>query len=98
MLDTVQIHRISPADAPWDLLLLADPERRQAEKYMYAGDCSAAVQGGRTVGVLVLLATEPNTLEIMNIAVGEDLQDQGIGKRLIAEGAKIAIQKKDDTA
>ena len=89
-----QIHKISPAEAPWDLLLLADPERRQVEKYLYAGDCYAAVQGARTVGVLVLLATEPNTLEIMNIAVDEDLQDQGIGKRLIAEAVKIARQKR----
>ena len=75
MLDTVQIHGIPPADAPWDLLLLADPERKQAEKYLYAEDCYAAVQGERAVGVLVRLATEPNTLEIMNIAVEEDLQD-----------------------
>jgi hypothetical protein len=35
----------SPADAPWDLLLVADPERKQVEKYLYAGDCYAAVQG-----------------------------------------------------
>lgn len=54
-------------------LLLANPERKQAERYLYMGDCYAAAQGERTVGILVLLTTEPVTLEIMNIAVDEHL-------------------------
>lgn len=37
------------------------------------GDCYAAAQGERTVGILVLLATAPRTLEIMNFAVDEHL-------------------------
>ena len=93
MIEPLLIKKISPSEAPWPLLLLADPERKQVEKYLYDGDCYVAVRNDQTIGVLVLLETDSATLEIKNIAVEEDLQGQEIGKRLIAEAVSIAKQR-----
>ena len=90
----LDIQPVSAAQAPWDLLLLADPSRRQIESYLSTGVCYTARLNGLTVGVFVLLETGPGTIEIMNIAVAEDYQEQGIGKQLIAEAVTIARQTK----
>ena len=90
----LDIQLVSAGQAPWDLLLLADPSRQQIESYLSTGTCYTARLHGLTVGVLVLLETGPGTIEIMNIAVAEDYQGQGIGKQLVAEAVRIARQKK----
>jgi ribosomal protein S18 acetylase RimI-like enzyme len=45
-----------------------------------------------TIGVVVLKAIHPETVEIVNIAVREDFQGKGIGKKLI----QYAIDKAKD--
>ena len=75
---------------PWDLLLLADPSRAQVERYLRDGLCLVARDDARTLGVVVLLPTEPGTMELMNIAVAENRQGQGIGKRLMAAAVRAA--------
>lgn len=94
MRKNLQIHQIPASEAPWDLLLLADPSRQQIESYLSVGTCYTATLNGLTTSVFVLLEIEPGTIEIMNIAVAEDYQGQGIGKRLIAEVVTIAREKK----
>lgn len=76
-----KLNKIQPIH--YDLLLLADPDKQLVENYVVRGLCFEAISTGKIVGVLVLLPTRPETLEIINIAVSEKYQGQGIGEKLI---------------
>ncbi|MDQ0207596.1 GNAT family N-acetyltransferase [Alkalicoccobacillus murimartini] len=80
-------------EIPWTLLLAADPSRELVKKYVAQGDSFVAERDGEIVGVIVLLPITPMKQEIMNIAVAEDVQGQGIGKRLIEYVLKAAVKK-----
>lgn len=73
----------SKKDAPMDLLLLADPSEELIKKYLEKGECYTAELNGETIGVVLILETKPETIEIMNIAVKEKYQNKGIGKQLL---------------
>jgi GNAT superfamily N-acetyltransferase len=68
---------------PMELLLLADPSQKLVEEYLQRGECYVAEWDERIVGVYVLLPTRPETVELVNIAVEEAHQGQGIGKKLV---------------
>ncbi|AZN43739.1 N-acetyltransferase [Paenibacillus albus] len=73
---------------PYELLLLADPERQAIDAYAGRSLCIVAEEaegepGGKFVGTYMLLATRPQTVEIMNIAVREDKQGLGLGRRML---------------
>lgn len=68
---------------PYELLLLADPSRKVIDSYFQRGHCFLAYLENTLVGEFVLLNTRPETVEIVNIAVNEAFQGQGIGKRLV---------------
>ncbi|WP_110933233.1 GNAT family N-acetyltransferase [Paenibacillus bouchesdurhonensis] len=70
-------------DAPYDLLFLADPSKENVNEYLRRGQCYVAVSEREAVGVFVLMRTRPGTMEIVNIAVREEYQGKGIGKRLV---------------
>ncbi|MEH6978532.1 GNAT family N-acetyltransferase, partial [Bacillus pseudomycoides] len=74
---------ISQDKAPMSLLLLADPSERQINSYLKRGLLYIAKCEENVIGVYVLLETRPQTMEIMNIAVSEELQGQGLGKQLL---------------
>jgi ribosomal protein S18 acetylase RimI-like enzyme len=44
------------------------------------------------VGVYVLLETRPETVELVNVAVREDMQGKGIGKQLVLHAVETARQ------
>ncbi|MEK3903059.1 MULTISPECIES: GNAT family N-acetyltransferase [unclassified Paenibacillus] len=69
--------------APTELLLLADPASKLVEDYVARGQCFVAEADHRVVGVYVLLPTRPETAELVNIAVDEAFQGQGIGKQMV---------------
>lgn len=80
-------------EIPFDLLLLADPSRELVEEYIRRGYCYLAYRESELVGEFVLIDTHPQTIEIVNIAVKEEYQGQGIGRalilRAIEEGKKL---------
>jgi ribosomal protein S18 acetylase RimI-like enzyme len=80
-------------EIPYELLLLADPSKELVDAYLQQGICLLACNEEQVIGVVVLLATDPQTMEIMNIAVLEEYQGKGIGKQLmkkaLEEAAKI---------
>ncbi|WP_086314213.1 hypothetical protein A5821_001811 [Enterococcus sp. 7F3_DIV0205] len=76
-----EIKKIQPRH--YDLLLLADPQRRLVDDYLQRGFCFELVSNKTITGILVLLPTRPETLEIVNIAVSENNQGQGLGEKLI---------------
>lgn len=67
----------------YDLLLLADPAKLLVANYTKRGLCFELLHDEIPIGVLVLLPTRPETLEIVNIAVSKSYQGQGFGKKLI---------------
>ncbi|ERN54016.1 GNAT family N-acetyltransferase [Alkalihalophilus marmarensis] len=68
---------------PMDLLLLADPSEKLIADYIERGECFIAEESGEIIGVLVLLPTRPDTVELVNVAVCKDMQGRGIGRRLV---------------
>lgn len=80
----MNIRKLQPDEIPpLDLLLLADPSRKLVEEYIKRGHCYVAEVDSHQIGVYVLLPTRPDTIELVNIAVSEDLHGQGYGKKLV---------------
>ncbi|WEG14436.1 GNAT family N-acetyltransferase [Pullulanibacillus sp. KACC 23026] len=75
---------------PINLLLLADPSQTIVEDYLDRGTCYIAECNTEVVGVYVLLPTRPETIELVNIAVEEEHQGRGIGKRLVTDAVHRA--------
>ncbi|WP_323679319.1 GNAT family N-acetyltransferase [Exiguobacterium indicum] len=75
---------------PMELLLAADPSQKLVESYVKRGHCFVAESNDQWIGVYVLLPTRPQTIEIVNIAVDESHQGQGIGKDLLRHAISTA--------
>ncbi|TMV49515.1 GNAT family N-acetyltransferase [Paenibacillus mesophilus] len=87
----MHIRKLAKAEAlPMELLLLADPSRTLVEEYTARGQCFVAVQADSVIGVYVLLPTRPETVELVNVAVSENEQGKGIGKRLVLHAVEQA--------
>lgn len=68
---------------PYDLLLLADPDREKVDAYVFKSDCFIATMNENAVGVVVVQKQSEATAEIMNIAVAESFQRKGIARKLL---------------
>jgi ribosomal protein S18 acetylase RimI-like enzyme len=82
----------SDEEIPMDLLLLADPSKSIITSYIHRARCFIAELNQRIVGEYVLLATRPQTAEIVNLAVSEDMQGRGIGRQLVLHAVELARQ------
>lgn len=71
-------------------LLLADPSQKLVEEYIKRGQCFIAKDHNQVIGVYVLLPTRPESVELVNIAVDEKYQGQGIGKQLVLHSIQTA--------
>lgn len=78
---------------PMELLLVADPSRKLVEDYVKRGECFVAEESNQCVGTYVLLPTRPETVELVNIAVAEEMQGRGIGKKLVLHAIQTAKTK-----
>ncbi|MCY8513653.1 GNAT family N-acetyltransferase [Bacillus atrophaeus] len=81
-----------PNQALYELLLLADPSKEIVDEYLVRGECYEAWIGSELAGVYVLLKTRPQTVEIVNIAVKESMQNNGIGRQMIHDAMIKAKQ------
>lgn len=70
-------------EAPMDLLLLADPSEELIREYLSKGICYTAEKNGQLVGVILIVYKIPDNAEVMNIAVKEEFQKQGIGREIL---------------
>ncbi len=70
-------------ELPFDLLLLADETIESIEKYVYASDIYVLEVNGELIGEYTLCEIDNETVEIKNIAVKEEYQNQGFGKKLL---------------
>lgn len=75
---------------PMELLLLADESQELVEEYIQRGQCFVAEVDQFIIGEYVLLPTRPATVELVNIAVHESWQGQGIGKQLVTHAVQRA--------
>ena len=66
-----------------DLLLLADPSLKLVQQYIAKSYLFVLFEGETACGVVLLLPKASNTMEIKNIAVKEEMQGRGYGKRLL---------------
>ncbi|OIP57161.1 MAG: GNAT family N-acetyltransferase [Candidatus Levybacteria bacterium CG_4_10_14_0_2_um_filter_36_16] len=70
---------------PWNLLLLADPSRENVQKYIDHGEIFLAYKDTVLVGEYVLTKEANDTVELKNLAVDEQYQNKGIGKKLVED-------------
>ncbi|MDF9830881.1 GNAT family N-acetyltransferase [Parabacteroides sp. PF5-6] len=68
---------------PYDLLLLADPEKEKVDAYLQESECFVAASKEAIVGVVVVKLLSETSAEIMNIAVSEAFQRRGIARTLL---------------
>lgn len=80
----IEIRKLSEEETPpMELLLLADPSEELVRSYLEKGLCHVAIKEKEVIGVILSMPTKKATVEIMNIAVKEEYQNKGIGRRLI---------------
>ncbi|PJI48110.1 MAG: GNAT family N-acetyltransferase [Pseudomonas sp.] len=72
-----------PTQAPWSLLLKADPSREQIESYLPDSRLLALNEADSVRGVLTLTPREPGVAEITSLAVEDEWQERGLGRRLL---------------
>lgn len=78
------IRRLADSELPpMELLLDADPSPDLVDSYLQKGETFVAEENSRIIGVYVLMGIQADTAEIMNIAVTNDRQGQGIGRKLL---------------
>lgn len=80
-------------DIPFDLLELADPSRKQINKYLKLGPCYIAKVDSKMVGVLVLNQIDSTSIEIKNIAIHKSEQGKGFGKALLKYSEKVSQEQ-----
>nr|WP_317128113.1 GNAT family N-acetyltransferase [Parabacteroides goldsteinii] len=70
-------------DYPYELLLLADPNREYVDDYLKTSDCFIAIEGNKVFGVVVVQKQTATMAEVLNLAVDESFQRKGIARRLL---------------
>ncbi len=90
----LKINKLNKSDiVPYNLLLLADPNKSLVDKYIKDGECYVVKNNDRKiVAVYVLINVSEGVLEIKNIAVDPKSQGQGYGKALVLNAIKRARQ------
>ncbi|WP_178119468.1 N-acetyltransferase [Pseudomonas sp. SCB32] len=83
MTASLTLRELDVDQAPWPLLLLADPSREQVQCYLRESCLLALLAGGRTLGVVVITPRSEGAAEITNLAVDEAWQGRGLGRRLL---------------
>lgn len=83
--------------AHYHLLLAADPEQSVVDSYLSRSICFQAKEKGELAGVILLLPTRPDTLEIINLAVADNFQGKGIAQQMIAFALEFARNERIQT-
>lgn len=87
----MQIERLEDYKlAPMALLLLADPSEEAILEYLTISKLLVAKIDGEIAGMIVLKALNNEISEIMNLAVDENYQRRGIGRKLIIAALEYA--------
>ncbi|MCP8462693.1 GNAT family N-acetyltransferase [Pseudomonas sp. ZM23] len=79
----ITLRQLPVDQAPWPLLLLADPDGGQVLRYLAQSRVLALEGEERVLGVVVITPREAGVAEITNLAVDESCQGRGLGRRLL---------------
>ncbi|URZ87125.1 GNAT family N-acetyltransferase [Floricoccus penangensis] len=74
----------------YELLLNADPDRDLVDSYLKRSKSCELVTDNKMIGLIVLLPTRPETIEIVNISVSDSEQGMGYGKKLLEYAIKYS--------
>ncbi|WP_421040407.1 GNAT family N-acetyltransferase [Mammaliicoccus vitulinus] len=80
-------------DAPFSLLVMADPSMDLVLEYLDNGECFIYKEDLEILGCYVLKEVNINRVELVNIVVSEDKQGVGIGKILLLHALDYAKSK-----
>lgn len=76
-----------------DLLLLADPNEKMIERYLYDGEMYVYLDGSEAIAAAVLYPLGDGGCELKNIAVKEALQGKGIGSAFLRNLMSLASER-----
>lgn len=79
----MQIQATDATTLPMSLLLLADPNVEKVQGYLSNSLAYSATQDGLVLGACIIVPLADGALELMNVAVSDQQQQQGIGSRLL---------------
>lgn len=74
----------------YKLLLSADPSRKVVDSYLARAHKFELLNDNQLVGVILLIDTRPETIEIVNVAVIEKYWNHGLGEKLVRFGISWA--------
>ena len=77
-----------------NLLLLSDPSIEIINSYIDRSYKYVAKYNNEAIGIVLLINTRPQTMEIINVAVKEEYQGKGIGKKLVLHAIEMAKELK----
>lgn len=86
---TMEIKEITE-NYPLGLLLSADPDIKKIEKYLNKGRCFGLYDGKKLLGAYVLRMAKDATAEIENVAVFDEFQKRGYGRKLVQDAVSRA--------
>lgn len=81
----MEIKKVTPAEYPMDLLYLADPSKEMLDKYLGNSQVYGLIKNNQIIGVCVVQIKTSKKAEIMNIAINEKNQNQGLGRYLLEQ-------------
>lgn len=81
----MKIKKLAIADYPMDLLYLADPSKAMLEKYLGNSQVYGLIKNNQIIGVCVVQIKTSENAEIMNVAISEKNQNQGLGRYLLEQ-------------
>jgi N-acetylglutamate synthase-like GNAT family acetyltransferase len=85
------IRQLTESDPiPYDMLILADPERDIIDLYIYKSLIFGGFIEEELIACYVLDTNDQDMAEIKNIAVAKPYQNQGIGKSLLLHAIQTA--------
>jgi len=76
-----------------DLLLLADPSLEIVQQYLSEDHLFVLSEQGEAIGVVHLIPQSGTVMEVKNIAVKEEAQGHGYGKRLLHYALNFSQQQ-----
>lgn len=81
--EKLDIYEINPLNTPMALLLMADPSLKSINAYIKDSRVMVARKKSAIIGIIVFIRRTQTTYEIVNLAVEERCQQNGVARSLL---------------
>ncbi len=78
---------------PYELLMSADPSKSTIDEYIDRGTCYVMKDKDIIVGEFILLETDSEQMEVMNLAVDSKYMNRGNGRILVEKAIELAREE-----